>query len=213
MALNGEWSRERESDARSRAKHLMQQREELEREMDAISARLSSEDMPGESGPLTDSEGFPLAGLDLYAIRRDRKRLRELHNDYTQLSNELASCLSSALSPSHSSFPQQPSAPPPQTTTRPPDSPTVSPPIAAIGSVAANSPASAAGLREGDKLISLGRAGAGSALRDLAAAIRACENTTVTARVLRHGQEIDVSLTPQRWEGDGILGCELQAIS
>lgn len=58
---------------------LQGQREALEMEAGAISAELKSPGPNGETpvgikGPLVDSDGYPLAGFDLFNVREKRHR-------------------------------------------------------------------------------------------------------------------------------------------
>ena len=48
--------------------------------------------------------------------------------------------------------------------------------------------------------------------RFVAALRRAHEGRPVEATVLRHGQPLSLSLTPQRWSGRGLLGCHLRPL-
>ena len=53
---------------------LLNAREAMEIEMQAIASRLTAPNAPGLRGALTDADGFPIAGCDLYAVRADRGR-------------------------------------------------------------------------------------------------------------------------------------------
>lgn len=58
---------------------LEAQRDALELEADAIASELKSPGANGEApvgskGPLVDSDGFPLAGFDLFNVREKRHR-------------------------------------------------------------------------------------------------------------------------------------------
>ncbi|KAG5189580.1 hypothetical protein JKP88DRAFT_176671, partial [Tribonema minus] len=73
-----------------------------------------------------------------------------------------------------------------------------------------NSPASACGLRTDDFLLSFGphsQATLASA-RDFKAAVQAAANTPTEIWVQRPGVgRLRLSLTPQAWSGQGLLGC------
>ena len=78
---------------------LYRRREQIETEMSLISQRLNAEGMPGLKGSLVDSEGFPISGVDLYAIRSDRKRYAVLKNDHVEITNNIQNQLSEILAP------------------------------------------------------------------------------------------------------------------
>lgn len=53
---------------RDRIKTLYAERSAMETEMAEIAQRLSGPGMPGLRGSLVDAEGFPMPGVDLYAV-------------------------------------------------------------------------------------------------------------------------------------------------
>ena len=59
--------------ARERVTSLYAAREAMETEMASIAGRLSQPGAPGLKGSLVDEEGFPIPGVDLYAVRADRE--------------------------------------------------------------------------------------------------------------------------------------------
>eukprot|EP00190_Bangiopsis_sp_CCMP1999_P007691 CAMPEP_0198724346 /NCGR_PEP_ID=MMETSP1475-20131203/1834_1 /TAXON_ID= ORGANISM="Unidentified sp., Strain CCMP1999" /NCGR_SAMPLE_ID=MMETSP1475 /ASSEMBLY_ACC=CAM_ASM_001111 /LENGTH=216 /DNA_ID=CAMNT_0044485845 /DNA_START=134 /DNA_END=784 /DNA_ORIENTATION=- len=84
---------------REAVKDMYRQREALTEEMEAVMSYLNADGMPGLNGSLVDSEGFPRADIDLYAVRRQRQRLRCLMNDLTQLTQRIAAALQQVLPP------------------------------------------------------------------------------------------------------------------
>ena len=90
--------------------------------------------------------------------------------------------------------------------------------FAVIDEVSADSPAAAAGIAVGDRLIALGdvRCGSGGAAAALAALgpqVAAAEGRALAVEVLRRGERVTLSLTPRRWDGRGLLGCHLRPLS
>lgn len=68
-----------EADLRKDLLFLQAQRDALEMEASAIASELKSPGANGEApvgvkGPLVDSDGFPLAGFDLFNVREKRHR-------------------------------------------------------------------------------------------------------------------------------------------
>lgn len=73
------------SNLKAEAKALMDKREAMEVQIEAISSRLTAPGAPGVRGSLIDKDGFPRADIDIPAIRCDRNRLAVLHNDHKEL--------------------------------------------------------------------------------------------------------------------------------
>ncbi len=62
------------TDLRVQIQQLAEQRDAVEAEVNAVSARLDATGV-GLTGRLVDSEGFPRADVDIPAIRADRHRM------------------------------------------------------------------------------------------------------------------------------------------
>ena len=75
---------------------LYDEREAMEQEMAAISARLSRDGgAPGMRGALVDDEGFPIPDVDLYAVRADRGRYATLRNDHDDITDAIERAMAS----------------------------------------------------------------------------------------------------------------------
>jgi 26S proteasome non-ATPase regulatory subunit 9 len=219
---------------RDRVKALYAERETLESEMASISERLSAPGAPGLRGALVDREGFPIPGVDLYAVRADRGRYATLRNDHVALTAEVeraiadlhASAPSSSGRHADASAPaaSAPAAPEPAAPSRPPvvvaaPPPGSSPgiPFAIIDDVTPGSPAHDAGLVVGDRVLAFGgvtaeRNPSSDPLPAVAARLAACENVPVPALVIRRGARVEVQVTPRRWGGRGLLGCHMRPV-
>jgi len=81
-----------------------------------------------------------------------------------------------------------------------------------VDEVTAGSPAAVDGMLVGDVVVSFGGVSAGE-LSQMAAVLQANENRPVTVVVQRHGAPRELSVTPRAWEGRGLLGCHMRAIS
>ena len=219
---------------RDRVKALYAERETLESEMASISERLSAPGAPGLRGALVDREGFPIPGVDLYAVRADRGRYATLRNDHVALTAEVERAIADlhASAPSSSgrradasapaasapaaSAPAAPCVPP---SSSPPSPPGSSPgiPFAIIDDVTPGSPAHDAGLAVGDRVVAFGgvtaeRNPSSDPLPAVAARLAACENVPVPALVIRRGARVEVQVTPRRWGGRGLLGCHMRPV-
>ncbi len=70
---------------------LIARKDEIETEMDSIFDMLESEDFMrvGLSKPLVDENSFPIAGIDLLAVRQHRNRFAVLRTDLMELELEI----------------------------------------------------------------------------------------------------------------------------
>eukprot|EP00299_Pterocystis_sp_00344_P015975 c7993_g1_i5.p1 GENE.c7993_g1_i5~~c7993_g1_i5.p1 ORF type:complete len:127 (+),score=17.32 c7993_g1_i5:321-701(+) len=72
-----------------------------------------------------------------------------------------------------------------------------------------DSPAYKAGLRVHDEIISFGHISSAKHFQDIASLVKDKEGQSIPVKVLREGQVINLSLTPARWQGKGLLGCHI----
>ncbi|EIE19419.1 hypothetical protein COCSUDRAFT_19635 [Coccomyxa subellipsoidea C-169] len=211
---------------------LMVKREEFEADVSLRSERLDAAGV-GLHGSLLDKEGYPRADIDIMSIRTDRKRIAELTNDHKSVTNQIEKLIQELHAATKDSKPShdRPSAPAASTTDKPPEQSNgiaapvpagrpvhaaqYSRPLAVVDGVSEASPASRAGIQVGDALVSLGGASWESgtiSLQQIAAAVQASEGKEVPAIVLRQGETVSLKLTPERWAGQGLLGCHLRPI-
>jgi 26S proteasome non-ATPase regulatory subunit 9 len=54
--------------------------------------------------------------------------------------------------------------------------------------------------------------GVSAVLQAVAAELQAHEGRPVSTAWLRAGQQLELQLTPQRWDGRGLLGCHLRPL-
>ncbi|CAI5532362.1 unnamed protein product, partial [Closterium sp. Naga37s-1] len=78
---------------REQAKQLIERRDNLEAQIDALAARLNAPGGGGTNESLVDKEGFPRADIDIPRVRSDRHRLAMLHADHKQLTGQIESLL------------------------------------------------------------------------------------------------------------------------
>ncbi|EFJ47083.1 hypothetical protein VOLCADRAFT_61851 [Volvox carteri f. nagariensis] len=203
------------AELRQELRDLDTQRKAMEDEITLLSERLNAPGQPGVSGSLLDKQGFPRDDIDVVQIRRDRHRLICLTNDQKALTDKLARLLGEL----HEAVRWAPlwlrrrddrvststsmAVPPPV-------------PFALVDEVSGGSPAEAAGLQVGAPscCVQVGAASSAgqSLLQAVAAVLAASEGRPVAARVLRQGAPLELSLTPLRWSGRGLLGCHLQPL-
>uniref|UniRef100_A0A1I8I1R5 Nas2_N domain-containing protein n=1 Tax=Macrostomum lignano TaxID=282301 RepID=A0A1I8I1R5_9PLAT len=144
-------------DAASLRRHLddlSRQRDAVETELAEIESRLTREHGVGLTEPaLVDSEGYPLADVDIYAVRHLRSRAHELRNDYSALTGRIEPLLHRLHAAASVGLDQLTLSPP---TTATPPTVLSEPPLAIVGQVDSGSPAAAAGLQPGDIVLRVG---------------------------------------------------------
>ncbi|KAF8558239.1 hypothetical protein OG21DRAFT_1380507, partial [Imleria badia] len=164
--------------------------------------------------PLVDSEGFPRADLDIYAIRSARTRIVELRNDLKFAMDAIEKALQEVYDPSLAPPAPSPAPPTPIDASSMPNTHTEESlfPFAKVDGVAPGSPAAHAGLRRDDLIIKFGHltiaSFSASSLEPLADLVSRNENRELRIQVLRDGQELSLQFTPRNgWGGRGLLGC------
>ena len=223
--------------ARERVTSLYSAREAMEREMASIAGRLSQPGAPGLKGSLVDEEGFPIPGVDLYAVRADRGRYAVLRNDHEAITAELELALARATAEAGAARRvetvtrpldgERRRAPPP-TSASPKTEAALSPegddarlPFAVVDDVAAGSPAHAAGFAVGDQVLRFGdvsrRGGEGDGGETLArvaaaASAAAAAGAAAAVAVRRRGAVVRLECVPKAWEGRGLLGCHMRPV-
>ena len=193
---------------------LSEEKEKIEKEIKDLVDYLCGPDMPGIKGSLTDSEGFPLAGVDLYRIRQSRQRYNILNNDYTAVMQKIESEIHAYFGSPDTFASKNISEQPIRLEVGLNDNPI---PFAEISEVTELSPAYNAGLRIGDKIIAFGLVNYANhdALNGLSRFVRESEGKRVKIKVLKplDNSLVDLVVTPMRWEGTGILGCRFKPLN
>lgn len=186
------------------------------------------------------AEGYPRADVDLFLVRTTRQQIIRLQNDLKAKMRELDDALvrvhsfgPGVLGPGRSSKPAPP-APSPSA---------LPPPFAEIDAVTPGSPAAAAGLLVGDRIAIFGSLGAGDGARagespappllptlaQLGQVTRESEGRALRVVVVRRAAAaggaaggdaaagaagaVELTLTPQRWAGPGLLGCHVVPVT
>ena len=152
----------------------------------------------GYRGSLIDKDGFPLPDVDHHRILSERQHAARLLNDRKRVEFILDQLTQTQFSTSG-------------------DAPLAEDlakanPFALVDEVHSNSPAEKAGLVNGDFLVKFGDA---VRVTDVPNQIVDGQEVTVTVlRVDASGRNfIDLSITPGRWEGNGLVGAHLLPFS
>lgn len=227
---------------KARLKALMEQRAELEGNMDEIIARLTARGGAGMTEGLVDKEGFPRADVDVYQARQDRACLSMLKNDHKDLTARLeqgmhalhaaarsagtagmastaspagmASEQSRTVEPRAASVRSRPTNFAPQPMEE--DTPVMqsASAFAIIDEVTSGSPAADDGLLVGDLVIRFGevRHSGGGELTRVAQTLQQHVGFAVQVDVQRQGTPHTLQLTPRTWAGRGFLGCHMRPL-
>ncbi|CAH0473152.1 unnamed protein product [Peronospora belbahrii] len=216
------------SDVLTEYENAIKAKEAIEEEIETYVAELTSGNNPGFNGSLVDNEGFPRADIDVYRVRQVRhslavkqtahqltmKKIEELLPQVFEIRCGKSECKmeKEAL--------EAPTAAAVQTMKTTTTTDEVSAEerelqsFAVVESVQRKSPAELAGLQAQDQIMRFGSADA-SNHRELAAIKDIVQhNVGSSIRVLvRRGLELLVlKLTPQTWNGPGVLGCLVQPL-
>jgi 26S proteasome non-ATPase regulatory subunit 9 len=195
-------------------KKLIQEKDDMEKEIQDLINTLDRSPV-GRSGSLVDKEGFPRADIDINAIRTQRNRLACLQNDHIALMKKIERDMSEyhqSLKELEQSTMEKGNNVQKVEETKP--SADVDP-FAIVNSVAPDSPASACGLKKGDKILQFGyitrRQVDQNGFNILSSAVEANLGKKMPIKVLREDSPsvIDLVLTPKSWSGRGYLGCHL----
>eukprot|EP01018_Ginkgo_biloba_P006242 Gb_30713 [translate_table: standard] len=224
-------------------KGLIQRREGLEEEMNAIIARLCTPNGPGLSGNLLDREGFPRSDIDVAVVRSDRHHLAMLRNDHKDITSKidqnLQILLSGGLVRDLQTLPQKRTAEGEElgyqissgsggisSTSLPDDAPNENAPIpmeedaivrlpfAVVDEILDGSPAALDGLQLGDQILRFGTVeGSENLLSRLAREGQTNQGRTIPVTVMRRGVQVHLTVTPRPWSGRGLLGKGLSFFS
>ncbi|KAI0333647.1 hypothetical protein GY45DRAFT_1244172 [Cubamyces sp. BRFM 1775] len=179
---------------------LIARKDAVEAEMEAQFSILQSNSVNMDT-PLVDSEGFPRADIDIWAVRHARVRIIELRNDHKALMDKIMLALQDVYDPGQQS--QEASTTDSGTAE---GSDNALQPFARVDGVAPGSPAASSGLLREDRILSFGpltkSSFATASLQPLAEFVAAQEN------VLRpDDRRVRLTFIPRRgWGGRGLLG-------
>lgn len=205
-------------DIRTAMAILATKKDELELEADAIVSELTScgpngEPPAGLKDSLIDSEGYPRGDIDIYAIKNKRRRLAEINTDHKALMRKIESMMQvmyASTSPDENEVMHLEQ-----------ELPTVIDdlaiaPFLLVDKIFISSPADACGLRLFDKIIRFGNID-GRDSKNMAGIPQLVANSVgqpIPLVVLRGDKVLtDISLVPQTWNGNGLLGCHITPIN
>lgn len=191
-------------------KKLMEQKSNLEEEIEALCSYLNQPGMPGRLEPLVDAEGFPRADIDVVAVRQTRHKLCCLETDYKALMKEIETGLHQIHATSCVRVPTRSS----QSGADLQDAAKNWAPFAEIDQIFPESPASEAGILLNDRVCKFGDItrgpDLGAVMKSVAELVQAKKGEAIDVVVDRAGQYVALSMTPKDWSGRGLVGCHLK---
>uniref|UniRef100_A0A0E0ESA9 PDZ domain-containing protein n=1 Tax=Oryza meridionalis TaxID=40149 RepID=A0A0E0ESA9_9ORYZ len=201
---------------------LMDRRAAVEAEMDAIIAALSVPGGPGITGGLVDAEGFPRSDIDIPAVLAQRRKLAELRNDHKDITNKIEKNLevlhSTKLSRNEPSIPASSGTPASLHSGLSQNDPMEEDavtrlPFAIIDELTDGSPAAVDGLQLWDEIVKFGNVEAGDRLQErLVSEALSNEDCQVSLVIIRQGSSMNLTVTPRKWHGRGLLGCHFRIL-
>jgi len=202
-------------------RNLIAKKDAMEKEMVDTRKYLDDELRVGMTGSLVDSEGYPRADIDLYAVRTARQRVNCLQTDLRELLKEIESKLhalhakgenvdqsSNGQNNGHSVSVEEESM-----ATGNADQPaphrSSNTPFLIVDEIVADSPAANSGLVNKDLVIQFGSLCHSNfnQMQQVAEIVQNSVDRPIRLTVIRDNHAVRLSLIPKRWSGQGLLGC------
>eukprot|EP00118_Oscarella_pearsei_P000764 m.5734 g.5734 ORF g.5734 m.5734 type:complete len:203 (+) comp13982_c0_seq1:40-648(+) len=184
---------------------LITKKESVELEIKELLEVLESQKGVGMNGPLVDQEGFPRADIDVYSIRIARNKIIRLKNDHKSIMSEIES----GLHEIHAQDREKESVEDKQKGDESGGS--FVKPFLDVNVVSENSPASLSGLKVGDQVVEFGSINESNfkSLQDIGELVKNSEGRKMWIKVVRNTGELRLGLVPKKWQGRGLLGCNI----
>ncbi|KAM3849766.1 26S proteasome non-ATPase regulatory subunit 9-like [Diretmus argenteus] len=210
MKMTGENNDGKSDITMNDVKNLVKKKDEIEEQIKAYYDVLEDQGV-GVEGPLVDEEGFPRSDVNLYQIRTARHNISCLQNDHKAIMVEIEEALHKLHAREKAKHEQDGAEAQAEAMEHEVSLP---PPFARVDAVTQGSPACGAGLRVGDEITEFGSVNTGNFqnLQNIASVVQHSEGKPLRVAVIRNGQRAGMSLTPQRWSGRGLLGCNIVPI-
>ncbi|XP_071958063.1 26S proteasome non-ATPase regulatory subunit 9-like [Antedon mediterranea] len=182
---------------------LIVEKEEIEKEIKEFSEVLKSQKDVGMKSPLVDEEGYPRNDIDVYTVRTARQQIICLQNDHKAKMKDIEN----ALHALHSAQRDQPA----KTIEPIKMAETTLVPFAKIDLVSAGSPAEQGDFKVGDEVVSFGSVHKDNFknIQAIGSIVQNSQGKPIRVVVLRNSKKTVLSLTPKKWSGRGLLGCNI----
>ncbi|XP_069475693.1 26S proteasome non-ATPase regulatory subunit 9 isoform X2 [Ambystoma mexicanum] len=186
---------------------LVKRKDEMEAQIKAYYGVLEDKSV-GLTGPLVDDEGYPRADIDVYQVRTARHNIACLQNDHKEIMKEIEEALHRLHAREKEKRMKDEAEAEADAQSK---SETLPHPFAKVDAVTPGSPANTSGLQVGDEIVQFGSVNEHNfqTLQNIATVVQHCEGKPLSLTVLREGKKVHLGLTPQRWSGKGLLGCNI----
>uniref|UniRef100_UPI00398F52C2 26S proteasome non-ATPase regulatory subunit 9 n=1 Tax=Pristiophorus japonicus TaxID=55135 RepID=UPI00398F52C2 len=187
---------------------LVKKKDIIEAQIKAYYDILEAQSKAGMDEPLVDVEGYPRTDINVYEVRTARHNIICLQNDHKALMKQIEAGLHQLHARDrekhrmdetqvHQEVMEQENS--------------IRSAFAKIDTVSPGSPASIAGLQVGDEIIEFGSVNTENFqnLQNIATVVQHSEGKPLSITIIRNGQNVHIGLTPQRWSGRGLLGCNI----
>ncbi|XP_032832519.1 26S proteasome non-ATPase regulatory subunit 9 isoform X1 [Petromyzon marinus] len=191
------------TDASEAVRGLIKKKDDVEAQIKALHEVLESQGNVGMKGELVDAEGFPRNDIDVFQVRTTRHSIICLQNDHKALMADIEEALHKLHAHQRKKHERD------CMETQAAVAPAVA--FARVDTVSPGSPASMAGLLQGDEVVTFGSVTPQNFqnLQNIATVVQHSERKPLRVSVLRGGSLVTLTLTPQRWSGRGLLGCNI----
>ncbi|XP_063820546.1 26S proteasome non-ATPase regulatory subunit 9 [Pseudophryne corroboree] len=187
---------------------LIARKDEIEAQIKAYYEVLEDQKNVGLEGPLVDIEGYPRADVDIYQVRTARHNIICLQNDHKTIMKEIEEALHNLHARDQEKRQRDEAEAQAEALQRNQALPVA---FARVDTVTPGSPASISGLQVGDEIVAFGSVNTSNfqTLQNIATVVQHSEGKPLSVTVVRDGKSVNLGLTPQRWSGKGLLGCNI----
>uniref|UniRef100_A0A8D0KNC3 26S proteasome non-ATPase regulatory subunit 9 n=1 Tax=Salvator merianae TaxID=96440 RepID=A0A8D0KNC3_SALMN len=187
---------------------LMKKKDEIEAQIKAYYEVLEDQKGVGMNEPLVDVEGYPRADVDIYQVRTARHSIICLQNDHKAIMEQVEKALHQLHARDKEKREKDEAEA--QAEARRQNQP-LPQPFARVNAVTPGSPASFSGLQVDDEIVEFGSVNTRNfrSLQNIAMVVEHSEGKPLSVTVIRGGEKVHLGLTPKRWSGKGLLGCNI----
>ncbi|XP_053136159.1 26S proteasome non-ATPase regulatory subunit 9 [Hemicordylus capensis] len=192
----------------SDVQQLLKKKDEIEAQIKAYYAVLEDQKGVGMNEPLVDVEGYPRADVDIYQVRTARHNIICLQNDHKALMHQVEQALHQLHAREKEKRERDEAEAQVEARSQ---SQALPQPFARVNAVTPGSPASISGLQVDDEIVEFGSVNTRNfqSLQNIVTVLQHSEGKPLSVTVIRRGEELHLGLTPRRWSGKGLLGCNI----